>query len=141
MKTRLAILGVLAAAALASSSMTPAPPAAAGDEWIGNYVYTIPGANVRAFLYCQAGQKISIYELTATDAGPWRYWLMVEDADLPAAHFSGTGRIAIVNGDLLWPLHTVGDVVTASVWGGPCWVAVPDPLEPRYARWLPLVLR
>jgi hypothetical protein len=145
MKLRLALLGLIAAGAVASSSITPPQSATAEDVFIGTYAYTIPGADVRVNIYCQAGDLISIYRLTATDSADYRYWLMYDAADIPYVRVNAYGPVHIDGTDMTWQPHIAGEVAVVAVAVPPCWRAeegpAPDLLGPIYRRWLPWVVR
>lgn len=140
MKTRLAILGLLTAGILATAG-SPTPPAAAGDYWIGSYAYAIEGATVRSSVWCQQNRRISIYELTATDTAEHRYWLLFEPAQIPDVIISHTGLVRIEGTDMIWIGHRLGAMASVATSIPGCWPRDEDPLEPRYARWLPWVVR
>lgn len=140
MKTRLAILA-LVTTALATSGLTPTPPAAAGDYWIGNYVYTIPGAHIRSSVFCQADRRVSIYELTATDTAEHRYWLLFEASDIPSVIISHTGLVRIEGTDMVWIGHRLGAMASVAVSIPGCWPRDEDPLAPRYVLALPRIVR
>jgi hypothetical protein len=138
MKLRLAILGVIGAATLATSSLTPTP--AATDYHIGDDAYAIPGAEVRSFLYCRAGRRVGIYELRATDALPWRYWLLLGSADASTARVDAVGPVRVDGADATWLPHTDGEAAVVAIDGGACDVPVAR-IGPIWRRWLPRIVR
>jgi hypothetical protein len=133
MKARLAILALAAAGAL----LTSGTPPVAEDYAIGDDVYTIPGADVRSFLYCQGGMRIGIYELTATDDQPWRYWLLLAASEVSMV--DAVGPVRVDGADVTWLEHVPGEVAVVSVAGGDCDGA--GRIGVVYRRWAALVIR
>jgi hypothetical protein len=116
-------------------------PARAGDYWIGSYTYDIAGAHVRSSVYCQQDHRISIYELTATDTLAHRYWLLFHETEIPSVDIAHSGLVAIVATDMIWIAHPLGAIARVAVRIPGCWPRDEDPLEPRYLRWLPWVIK
>jgi len=137
-KIRLALLGVIGAAAIATSSLTPPP--LASDYHIGDDAYAIPGASVRSFIYCRAGRRVDIYELTATDALPWRYWLLLDSAEALAARVDAMGPVRVDGADVTWlDDHRADDAAVVAIDGGACDVPVAR-IGPIWRRWLARVM-
>lgn len=118
---------------------TTAAPAQAADYWIGTYIYTIPGADMRATVYCQDDQRVFILEFTATDGKARTYWVDV-DTDAPGMTVSHVGLVRVEGIYISWLPHGAGDRATVVISGDPCWHMVPD-VRPAYRLWLPVVVK